>query len=153
MKLYTFEINGQQRLGAEQSGRLVDLSVARAAWLTAHQGEAGASSLPTDMLAFLRAGAGAMSAARQALAFIAEQVIEEASQPLVYRFEEVRLLAPIPRPGKILCSGINYLSHKEENPAAVLPAEPFFFAKLPSAVIGPDDPIIHPGFDRTQQVD
>jgi 2-keto-4-pentenoate hydratase/2-oxohepta-3-ene-1,7-dioic acid hydratase in catechol pathway len=105
------------------------------------------------MLAFLRAGTGAMSAARQALAFVAEQAVEEASQPLIYRFEEVHLLPPIPRPGKILCSGINYLSHKEENPAATLPAEPFFFSKLPSAVIGPGDPIIHPGFDRTQQVD
>jgi 2-keto-4-pentenoate hydratase/2-oxohepta-3-ene-1,7-dioic acid hydratase in catechol pathway len=51
-----------------------------------------------------------------------------------------RLLAPIPRPGKILCSGINYASHKEENPDAVFPDEPFFFSKLPSAVIGPGEP-------------
>ena len=55
-----------------------------------------------------------------------------------------RLLAPIPRPGKILCSGINYASHKEENPDAVFPDEPFFFSKLPSAVIGPGDPIVIP---------
>jgi 2-keto-4-pentenoate hydratase/2-oxohepta-3-ene-1,7-dioic acid hydratase in catechol pathway len=55
-----------------------------------------------------------------------------------------RILAPIARPGKILCSGINYASHKEENPDAVLPDEPFFFSKLPSAVIGPGEPIIIP---------
>lgn len=54
------------------------------------------------------------------------------------------VLAPIPRPGKILCSGINYASHKEENPDAVLPEEPFFFSKLPSAVIGPGEPIVIP---------
>lgn len=58
--------------------------------------------------------------------------------------EPERLLAPIPRPGKILCSGINYASHKEENPGAVLPQEPFFFSKLPSAVIGPGEPIVIP---------
>ena len=49
-------------------------------------------------------------------------------------FEPERVLAPIPRPGKILCSGINYASNKQENPDAVFPDEPFFFSKLPSAV-------------------
>jgi 2-keto-4-pentenoate hydratase/2-oxohepta-3-ene-1,7-dioic acid hydratase in catechol pathway len=54
---------------------------------------------------------------------------------------DARLLAPLPRPGKLLFCGINYASHKQENPDAVLPAEPFFFAKLPTSVIGPGDPI------------
>ncbi len=58
--------------------------------------------------------------------------------------EPERVLAPIPRPGKILCSGINYASHKKENPDAVFPDEPFFFSKLPSAVIGPGEPIVIP---------
>jgi 2,4-didehydro-3-deoxy-L-rhamnonate hydrolase len=60
------------------------------------------------------------------------------------RVAGARLLAPLPRPGKILCCGVNYLSHLQENPAATLPSEPFFFAKLPSAVVGPDDPIVMP---------
>ncbi len=54
--------------------------------------------------------------------------------------EGATLLAPL-RPGKILCSGVNYASHADENPDAVMPTEPFFFSKLPSAVIGPGDPI------------
>jgi len=54
-----------------------------------------------------------------------------------------RLLAPI-RPGKILCSGVNYASHADENPGAKLPEEPFFFSKLPSAVTGPGAPIVIP---------
>jgi 2-keto-4-pentenoate hydratase/2-oxohepta-3-ene-1,7-dioic acid hydratase in catechol pathway len=54
-----------------------------------------------------------------------------------------RKLAPL-RPGKILCSGINYASHAEENPGATMPEEPFFFSKLPSAVIGPGAPIVVP---------
>jgi 2-keto-4-pentenoate hydratase/2-oxohepta-3-ene-1,7-dioic acid hydratase in catechol pathway len=61
-----------------------------------------------------------------------------------------RLLAPI-RPAKILCSGVNYASHAEENPNAVMPTEPFFFSKLPSAVIGPGDAIRIPR--PTTQVD
>jgi 2-keto-4-pentenoate hydratase/2-oxohepta-3-ene-1,7-dioic acid hydratase in catechol pathway len=54
--------------------------------------------------------------------------------------ENATVLAPL-RPGKILCSGVNYASHAEENPNAVMPTEPFFFSKLPSAVIGPGEPI------------
>jgi 2,4-didehydro-3-deoxy-L-rhamnonate hydrolase len=65
--------------------------------------------------------------------------------------DKLPLVAPIPRPGKILCSGINYRSHLEENPDAILPEEPFFFAKLPSAVIGPNQPIKYP--QLSQQVD
>lgn len=61
--------------------------------------------------------------------------------------EPDRLLAPIPRPPKILCSGINYASHKEENPGAEFNPEPYFFSKLPSSVIGPGDPIIIPSAD------
>ena len=51
-----------------------------------------------------------------------------------------QLEAPIV-PGKILCSGVNYASHADENPNATMPTEPFFFSKLPSAVIGPGVPI------------
>jgi 2-keto-4-pentenoate hydratase/2-oxohepta-3-ene-1,7-dioic acid hydratase in catechol pathway len=58
--------------------------------------------------------------------------------------EDAVLLSPVERPGKILCAGINYGSHKNENPAAVLPQVPFFFSKLPSAVVGPGEPILKP---------
>jgi 2-keto-4-pentenoate hydratase/2-oxohepta-3-ene-1,7-dioic acid hydratase in catechol pathway len=55
-----------------------------------------------------------------------------------------RILAPVPAPSKVLCCGVNYASHKEENPDAVFPSEPFFFSKLPSAVIGPGEEIVIP---------
>lgn len=57
-----------------------------------------------------------------------------------------RVLAPL-RPGKMLFCGVNYPDHAEENPNAVMPAEPFFFAKLPSAIVGPDEPIAIPAPD------
>jgi 2-keto-4-pentenoate hydratase/2-oxohepta-3-ene-1,7-dioic acid hydratase in catechol pathway len=56
--------------------------------------------------------------------------------------EPERILAPIPRPGKILGSGVNFRNHLDENPSGVLPARPFFFSKLPSSVIGPGEPIV-----------
>jgi len=58
--------------------------------------------------------------------------------------ERYRLLAPIPRPGKIFGSGINYVGHKLENPNAVMPVEPGFFSKFPSSVVGPDAEVILP---------
>ena len=61
-----------------------------------------------------------------------------------------KLRTPV-APGKVLCCGVNYKSHAEENPNAVMPIEPFFFAKLPSSVAGPEDEIAIPAMSK--QVD
>ena len=53
-----------------------------------------------------------------------------------------RLLAPC-RPGKIVAVGLNYRDHALER-GKPLPSEPLIFLKAPSAVIGPDDPILLP---------
>ena len=58
----------------------------------------------------------------------------------VISFSESDLLAPIPRPGKILCLGLNYRDHAAESGAAV-PKEPVIFSKASSSVIGPTQPI------------
>jgi 2-keto-4-pentenoate hydratase/2-oxohepta-3-ene-1,7-dioic acid hydratase in catechol pathway len=50
---------------------------------------------------------------------------------------------PIPRPGKIVCVGLNYRDHAEEQ-GAELPAAPLLFAKFTTALIGPGDPIVIP---------
>ena len=49
----------------------------------------------------------------------------------------------IPRPGKIVCVGLNYRDHAEEQ-GAELPAAPLLFAKFTTALIGPGDPIVIP---------
>lgn len=54
-----------------------------------------------------------------------------------------RLEPPVPRPQKILGAGINYHAHAAEANLPV-PAEPAFFAKLPSALCGPYDDIAIP---------
>jgi 2-keto-4-pentenoate hydratase/2-oxohepta-3-ene-1,7-dioic acid hydratase in catechol pathway len=149
MKLFTFELNRNVHLGAECHGQLADLPVAYAAMLAARAPAPGQlNALPPDMLTFLRLGEPAMKAARETVAFLARRPALPAGVRPTYLFDEVKLLAPVPRPGKILCSGINYRSHAQENPGAKMPTEPFFFSKLPSAVIGPGEPIVHPKLTR-----
>jgi len=48
----------------------------------------------------------------------------------------VELLAPVPRPGKIIAIGRNYADHVTED-GAVPPPSPLIFAKFPSSVVGP----------------
>ncbi len=54
-----------------------------------------------------------------------------------------RVGAPIPRPGKIVCIGLNYRDHAAETGAAI-PAEPVVFMKAPDTVIGPEDTVLVP---------
>jgi 2-keto-4-pentenoate hydratase/2-oxohepta-3-ene-1,7-dioic acid hydratase in catechol pathway len=56
---------------------------------------------------------------------------------------DVRLGAPIARPSKIVCIGLNYLDHAAESGMAV-PPEPVIFFKATTALCGPDDPVVIP---------
>lgn len=149
MRLYTFAYGGYQRIGADLKGQIVDLMAAHSAMLKVRGGKPNV--LPADMLGFLRLGEEGLSAVRDTLAFMAKRPALPVGVRVLYLVEDVKILAPIPRPGKILCSGINYKGHASENPGAKMPTEPFFFAKVPSAVIGPGEPIVHP--KATQQLD
>jgi 2-keto-4-pentenoate hydratase/2-oxohepta-3-ene-1,7-dioic acid hydratase in catechol pathway len=64
--------------------------------------------------------------------------------------DDVRVLAPL-RPGKILCIGLNYMDHCREQKIEP-PDRPTLFAKFPTSVIGPGDPIRWPA-DFSDQVD
>ena len=52
-------------------------------------------------------------------------------------------MLPIERPSKIVCVGLNYRDHAEEQ-GAPLPEAPLLFAKWQNALIGPGDPIVIP---------
>lgn len=97
------------------------------------------SNLANSVLEIVQGGDAALSLIREGLARAPR-----------YALADIKLEAPI-RPGKVLCSGINYKGHAEENPNAKMPTEPFFFAKLPSSVVGPDDPVAKPAV--TEQMD
>lgn len=55
----------------------------------------------------------------------------------------VRLGAPIARPSKIICVGLNYRDHAKET-GATLPSEPVLFMKATSSMSGPFDAIVLP---------
>ncbi|HEX2427570.1 MAG TPA: fumarylacetoacetate hydrolase family protein [Gaiellaceae bacterium] len=52
-------------------------------------------------------------------------------------------MLPIERPGKIVCVGLNYRDHAEEQ-GAELPQAPLLFAKWTTALVGPGEPIVIP---------
>jgi 2-keto-4-pentenoate hydratase/2-oxohepta-3-ene-1,7-dioic acid hydratase in catechol pathway len=56
---------------------------------------------------------------------------------------KVKLLAPIPRPNKLICVGLNYRDHAAET-GAVIPEVPTIFNKFPTCVIGPGASIVLP---------
>ena len=125
MKLITFARNDAPatlRLGALRGQSAVDLNKLD-------------SRIPADMIAFLEGGAAAMALAASALA--AAKSSDEIA-PGAYT-----LKAPIPRPGKIICVGLNYRDHAKESGQAV-PEFPTVFAKYANTVIGPGEAIIIP---------
>ncbi|MEZ4969154.1 MAG: fumarylacetoacetate hydrolase family protein [Flavobacteriaceae bacterium] len=63
--------------------------------------------------------------------------------------QSVRLGAPLVRPSKIVCVGLNYAKHAAESGMAV-PKEPVLFFKATSAMVGPNDDVIIPkGSEKT----
>tara|TARA_R110002124_G_scaffold90197_1_gene230211 strand:- start:907 stop:1710 length:804 start_codon:yes stop_codon:yes gene_type:complete len=78
--------------------------------------------------------AGGVEAARVA--------VNSGSLPAVAT-DGVRVGAPIARPGKIVCVGLNYSDHAEET-GATLPDEPVIFMKDPSTMVGPFDDVLIP---------
>ena len=130
MKLVTFVHNGHSRIGAlAGDGTIVDLNRAN-------------PQLPTDMLAFLAGGADAQA--------LAENALVAPLPSAVLARDAVSLQAPIPRPGKILCIGLNYRDHAAESNQPI-PEYPTVFTKYNNVVIGPGEAIVLPTI--TEQID
>jgi 2-keto-4-pentenoate hydratase/2-oxohepta-3-ene-1,7-dioic acid hydratase in catechol pathway len=83
---------------------------------------------PRTMADLLSAGGAALDALRAA----GSAAITQKGRPL----DELELLAPVPRPGKVVAIGRNYRDHAAESGAEPPPA-PLIFAKFPTSVVGP----------------
>lgn len=81
-------------------------------------------------------------AASPAIRKIASEVASNKSA-VKYAANAVKVLPPIPHPGKILCIGLNYRDHAIEGGKAI-PTEPVVFGKFANTLIGHGDPIILP---------
>lgn len=70
-------------------------------------------------------------------------VIKEQDGKLPQVAAGTRLGAPVARPSKILCIGLNYADHARET-GVTPPTEPVLFIKSSTALVGPDDNIVIP---------
>lgn len=89
----------------------------------------------TDAVTAVAAGAEVL---QQAIEMPATSLISAAG---------VRLLAPIPRPPRIFCVGLNYRDHAVESKMEI-PKVPTIFLKLGSAVIGPEEAVRIPAMTK-----
>ncbi len=137
MKLVTFALaHGAERVGVVDGDRVVDLA--------AVAGATGRREAPIGtMLALLRAGPTGLALAAE-LVQAARRGTADWHHPLA----DLRLRAPVPTPGKILCVAGNYAEHWRES-GLDAPSkqgfEPQTFIKPVTTLIGPDDQIRLPG--------
>jgi 2-keto-4-pentenoate hydratase/2-oxohepta-3-ene-1,7-dioic acid hydratase in catechol pathway len=119
MRLATFLVDagGDPHVGAQIPAGFVDFRHV-------------APTLPQTLLGLLAAGAPALETARAAVA----RAVDDGLGGLPAG--RVRLLAPLPRPGKIFGIGFNYREHAAET-GTPIPSVPFVFLKAATAVIGP----------------
>jgi acylpyruvate hydrolase len=154
MKFVTYSWKGRVALGAMLDGQVVDLH--RAYIAAVHYGrdadELAVADLrvPSDLLGLLKGGEASMTAAWHALKFVEEHWTESKADGLYFPIEDVQLLAPILRPGKVVCVGLNYRSHLAEI-GETASEYPVLFHKAVTSLIGHQQSIVIPRVSR--QVD
>ncbi len=127
MKLVTCEINGKTCIGILEDSQVFRIEGA---------------GMPASMLHLVQGGP-------ELLQMIRAQ--HQNGEFRAFPLKEVRLLAPISNPQKVMAIGHNYMDHIREQNAPV-PANPMLFAKFSSSIIGPGETITW-SQKVTQQVD
>lgn len=118
MKLISFDLNGDERFGIVRDGRIVDLT-----------NKVSAATL-RELLA------------QDELGLVATKIDGVAGD---YALEDVRLLPPIPVPGKIICVGVNYSHRNEEyKDGSPPPQYPSVFPRFASSFVGHGEPLLCP---------
>lgn len=119
MRFITYHARNSTRLGVAEGHEFVDLNKA-------------APAVPPDLLQALAAGVDLRSAAREALASGPREKISN-----------VRLAPVIPRPGKIICLGLNYFDHAKEG-GREKPNYPWFFLRSATSLVAHGEPGLRP---------
>jgi len=123
MRLVSYQGHGGPRTAVVRDGAIIDLNRAD-------------SSLPAEMIELLKLGAAGIERAGAAA---------QRGQPMPR--ETVKLLAPVPRPRKVICVGLNYADHARET-GKEPPPEPVIFNKFVTAVAADGDRILLPKVSR-----
>lgn len=154
MKLITFSYEGYSRLGAIVEGdKVIDLNNAYQAQLQ-NEGkyryrEISEAFVPAEMGAFLQGGNESIEIAKQVVNFVLHDP-PVFNRQFLYNRSEVKIKAPLSKPGKMICVGHNYREHILEM-GRDLPANPVVFAKFANTIIGPEDTI--PLYPISEQLD
>ena len=111
---------------------------------------ANAQSAPRSFLDWLDADQPFFGLARNVYARLETLREKLRSRGAFVLKSEVKLLAPVPRPGKVICIGLNYRDHAIESNLPI-PERPLFFSKFPTCVIGAGENIVLP--EHSGQVD
>ena len=118
MRLIRFGMRGQERPGVlTDDGQRLDLSPHFRDWDSAFFSGGGPEQL------------------RQKLQ------VEKARLPVIS--EDQRWASPVPRPGKLICIGLNYSDHAAES-GMPIPSEPIVFLKASNTAVGPHDDVLIP---------
>jgi 2,4-diketo-3-deoxy-L-fuconate hydrolase len=101
---------------------------------------------PTNPLAWFDMDGRWFQAARDTATRLerdASAFAEARAKGWLVRSEDAYWFAPVPRPGKIVCVGLNYRDHAAESGLAV-PKTPVIFSKFSSCVVAPGEPVVVP---------
>lgn len=126
MKLLTYSVAGHQSFGAVIDGRVIDGPA-----LLGNRAETLRQLLELDLLSELR------------------DLLPAAT--VSHRLDSVEFLPPVPDPGKILCVGVNYQSHRDETGQGQKPEYPTIFTRFADTQVGHEQPVRHPS--NTSQLD
>lgn len=139
MRIVTFATSsGEERLGVMTDRGIVDLAAG------ARDARSERASAVSDVIGFLEAGAAGRDLARE----VVERTLKRGDASLLVDSTSARLLAPIPRPPKILCLAGNYAEHWREGGHEAPPKEnhtPEVFVKPVTTIVGPEAPVRLPG--------
>jgi acylpyruvate hydrolase len=123
MRLVTFRAGGVISLGARVGEEIVDLRLAD-------------PELPHGLHGLLELGPAGAERVQWAC--------DKARADARYGLSAVTLLPPVPRPGKILCLGLNYFEHAVEGGLTERPEHPIVFMRSATSLVAHGQPILRP---------
>jgi acylpyruvate hydrolase len=163
MKLVTFKVHTEERIGALIGENILDLTSAYAVYLREVENRENAGILaygliPPSMKDFLNGGGMAMDAAKVTVEYLDKTAKNKEGldgERLWLNLDDVRLEAPVPSPGKLYCTAVNFYDHAterikdpDERAAEIVRLKSLkldvadVFQKPPGLVVGPRGPLI-----------
>ena len=136
MRIVRFGVDDYEGVGFLEGSRVIDFTRAHVLYSIAD--DLPLSHSVHSILYMLQAGLFSVDTFGAVRAFIDDHRLADE-----LTVQDARILAPIPRPPRIIALGRNYAAHAAESGHAP-PKEPIFFVKASTAVVGPDEPVVCP---------